>query len=55
MVGRVLAPLDIGLYASKKYVAQNSKPEKPEQLVTHKLLILYEELPSIGKSALIAI
>ncbi len=48
MVGHVLAPIDIGLYASKKYIAQNGIPEKPQQLVSHKLLILNEELGSVG-------
>ncbi len=48
MVGRILAPIDFGLYASKKYIAQKGFPEKPEQLASHKLLILNEELGEVG-------
>ncbi len=48
MVGRILAPIYFGLYASKKYVEQKGMPDNPEQLASHNLLILNEELGEVG-------
>jgi len=48
MVGRILAPLEVQLYASRDYIAQNGQPQKAEDLAYHKMLILNEELQQIG-------
>jgi DNA-binding transcriptional LysR family regulator len=48
MVGKVLAPIKIKLYASSDYLAVKNKPISLENLSDHKLLVLNDELGNIG-------
>lgn len=48
MIGKVLAPIEIRLYASNDYVESNGRPLSPEDLAEHKLLILNDSLGNIG-------
>jgi len=48
MVGKILAPIEVSLYASREYIAKNGQPRKAEDLACHKLLLLNEDLPQIG-------
>lgn len=48
MIGKVLGPIQIRLYASNDYVEKNGQPESLNHLAEHKILILNEELRNIG-------
>jgi DNA-binding transcriptional LysR family regulator len=48
MIGKVLGPIKLKLYASRDYVEKNGKPSSPGDLARHKLLILNDELRKIG-------
>jgi len=48
MIGRVLAPIKLKLYAATDYLASQGKPHSFEDLADHKLLILNERLGRIG-------
>jgi DNA-binding transcriptional LysR family regulator len=47
MVGRQLAPIIIGLYASKDYVDRNGKPQKVGDLSSHSMLFPNEALAGL--------
>lgn len=48
MVGKILAPIELVLYASQEYVDKWGRPKLPQDLAAHRLLILNEELGEIG-------
>lgn len=48
MVGKVLAPIKIGLYASSDYISTFGKPHSVEGLAKHKLLVLDGPLRNIA-------
>ncbi len=48
MIGKVLAPIEIGLYASVDYVEEFGRPTSPEEIQKHKLLILGDELKNLA-------
>lgn len=48
MIGKVLAPIEVKLYASREYIAQHGAPQSLEELRDHELLILNEELQRIA-------
>lgn len=48
MIGKALSPLTVKLYASKEYIAQNGKPNNPEALAEHEIIILNENLGRLG-------
>ena len=48
MVGKILAPIELVLYASREYVEKWGRPKVPQDLAAHRLLILNEELREIG-------
>ena len=47
MVGRRLAPIIIGLYATKGYVDRNGKPQKVDDLSSHRMLLPNEALAGL--------
>lgn len=47
MVGRQLAPIIIGLYASKDYVERHGKPKKVGELASHSMLLPNEALAGL--------
>ncbi|MCK4987062.1 MAG: hypothetical protein KAS40_16135, partial [Desulfobacterales bacterium] len=47
MVGRRLAPIIIGLYASKEYVDRHGKPQKVGDLLSHHMLFPNEALAGL--------
>lgn len=48
IIGKVLAPIKIKLYASIDYIEKHGKPDSPEDLSDHKLLLLNEKLGHIA-------
>ena len=48
MIGKVLGPIIIRLYASEEYVLKNGRPESAKALEEHKILILNEQLGKIS-------
>jgi len=48
MVGKILAPIELVLYASREYVEKWGRPKLPQDLAAHRLLVLNEELGEIG-------
>lgn len=48
MIGKVLAPIELGLYASKDYVVKFGRPVSLEELENHKLLVFGGELKNLA-------
>ncbi len=48
MIGKVVAPIEVGLYASVDYIQEFGKPDSPEELEEHKLLMLGGELENLA-------
>ena len=47
MVGKGLAPIELGLYASADYIEEFGRPATPEELENHQLLVLGGELKNL--------
>lgn len=48
IIGRILAPIKVALYASQGYIDTHGRPESLNELATHQLLLLNERLGRIG-------
>ena len=47
MIGKVLAPIEVGLYASENYVEEFGRPVSLDELENHKLLVFGGELKNL--------
>lgn len=48
MIGKILTPIALKLYASHDYLKKHGRPNSPQDLASHKLIILNEDLNEIG-------
>ncbi len=48
MIGKILAPIEVVLYAAKDYIKTHGRPESPKDLASHDILVLNEELTGVA-------
>lgn len=47
MIGKILAPIEVELYASREYLDKHGRPKSVQELASHDILVLNEELDGV--------